>query len=403
MAVFVDLDDDEESPTLQQQHGYNHATHGKPEWNGHHSARQAAAAGSEHGHAEAEQNELSSSIGNDSTPGQNIFRNAMTEALGCYPVAMAVASSLDLISLDNLSRTCRQIHVSLLQYRSPLKLHSLHCINEDVALDPDDTLRYRARAGNWFYMEDVGRSGGNYNGKSGQSKESGSASLVEGALEEQIMTISRTNPHIPDPYSLLSLRRKLLTTGRRIWRWRNQYGDIIGGLGTGIGDGDRGVICGRDSECCASKEREHETDCDAADAREHVISNPGTPPPANPHPFQSWMTSNSAYSPTPSPSSSPDSRRTPSPSHLGPGYSRHEIEGIGGVVKTKKLSMIRVGACVPEWEDERSKGEILGREVSGCARSWCGWCWRVIPGKKDFEKGAQAKGSSSLPTVKADA
>ncbi|KAK9415609.1 hypothetical protein SUNI508_10268 [Seiridium unicorne] len=452
MAVFVDLDDDEESPTLQQQHGYNHAAHGKPEWNGHHSARQAAAAGSEHGHAEAEQNELSSSIGNGSTPGQNIFRNAMTEALGCYPVAMAVASSLDLISLDNLSRTCRQIHVSLLQYRSPLKLHSLHCINEDVALDPDDTLRYRARAGNWFYMEDVGRSGGNYNGKSGQCardmvaecRRCASVVCRNCAIKPPAPIVLRDRhrrlciPCSKAPIGTLAkpplrpetsidadiMKRAMCTCqiegvwlcqpcGRSIrgadhdyqsiWRWRNQYGDIIGGLGTGIGDGDRGVICGRDSECCASKEREHETDCDAADAREHVISNPGTPPPANPHPFQSWMTSNSAYSPTPSPSSSPDSRRTPSPSHLGPGYSRHEIEGIGGVVKTKKLSMIRVGACVPEWEDERSKGEILGREVSGCARSWCGWCWRVIPGKKDFEKGAQAKGSSSLPTVKADA
>lgn len=82
---------------------------------------------------------------------------------------MAIASSLDLISLDNLSRTCHQIHASLLQYRAPLKSHTLHCVYEDVELDPDDTLRYRARAGNWFYMEDIGRSGSsNYNGKSGQ-------------------------------------------------------------------------------------------------------------------------------------------------------------------------------------------------------------------------------------------
>ena len=79
--------------------------------------------------------------------------------------------------------------------------------------------------------------------------------------------------------------------------------------------------------------------------------------------------------------------RTPSPAHsLGPGYARHEIEGIGGVVKTKRLSMVKVGACVPEWEDEKNEGKILRREVQGAARSWCGWCWRVIPGKKDYEK-----------------
>ena len=47
--------------------------------------------------------------------------------------------------------------------------------------------------------------------------------------------------------------------------------------------------------------------------------------------------------------------------------------------------MVRVGACVPEWADEKNKGEILGREVSGKARSWCDWCSRVIPSKKDEE------------------
>ena len=82
---------------------------------------------------------------------------------------------------------------------------------------------------------------------------------------------------------------------------------------------------------------------------------------------------------------SPSNGRTPSPAALGPGYARHEIEGIGGVVKRKRVKMVRVGACVPEWEDEKAKGEILGREVGGEVRSWCGWCWRIIPGRRDFE------------------
>jgi len=77
--------------------------------------------------------------------------------------------------------------------------------------------------------------------------------------------------------------------------------------------------------------------------------------------------------------------RTPSPALLGPGYERHEIEGIGGVVKKKLVRMVKVGACVPEFRDEKDNGEILGREVKGQVRSWCGWCWRVIPGKKDYE------------------
>ena len=83
-------------------------------------------------------------------------------------------------------------------------------------------------------------------------------------------------------------------------------------------------------------------------------------------------------------SSAAADRRTPSPV-LKPGYDRHEVEGIGGVMKKMRVRMVKVGACVPEWEDERVKGEILGRELQGKRRSWCGWCRRVIPSRKDLE------------------
>jgi hypothetical protein len=66
-----------------------------------------------------------------------------------------------------------------------------------------------------------------------------------------------------------------------------------------------------------------------------------------------------------------------------PGYLRHEIEGIGGVVKKKLVRMVKVGACVTEWADEKEGGRHLMREREGKARSWCGWCWRVVPGEKD--------------------
>lgn len=82
-------------------------------------------------------------------------------------------------------------------------------------------------------------------------------------------------------------------------------------------------------------------------------------------------------------------RRTPSPA-IKPGYERHEVEGIGGVMKNMRVRMVKVGACVPEWDDERARGEILGREVQGKRRSWCGWCRRVIPSCKDYEMDRQA-------------
>lgn len=85
---------------------------------------------------------------------------------GDTSIVMAVAAQLDLNDLDSLSRTCRGVHDSLLQYRSILLKSTVHCTNEELPVDPESTLRYRARAGNWYYMEDTSRSS-YYNGKAG--------------------------------------------------------------------------------------------------------------------------------------------------------------------------------------------------------------------------------------------
>jgi hypothetical protein len=87
------------------------------------------------------------------------------QRLTCKPsIAVALASSLDLNTLDNLSRTCRQVRHALLQYRDSLVAQTLRCYNDEIALNPEDTFRYRARASNYYYVE-LGR--GEYNGKSG--------------------------------------------------------------------------------------------------------------------------------------------------------------------------------------------------------------------------------------------
>jgi hypothetical protein len=343
------------------------------------------------------------------------FQAPVTNAFQCYPVVEAIASCIDLNTLDALSRTCRLVHHGLIQYRTTLIHSTLHCQNEDVPVDGSETFRYRARAGNWFYMED-GRS---YNGKSGDCArdmvgECRKCSDVicrncaikppaSGALKERHRRLCKACVHAPIatlirapvdrdvPLSSELVSREVCKCAddgvwlcqpcgrsiraadndyQRIWRWRNQYGEVLGGLGTGIGEGDRGVICGREADCCAAKEVEHQVDCDAEDARDGNVA------------------------PSPAPQQAPvdalidqlrlTHERTPSPS-LGPGYLRHEIEGIGGVVKRKRVRMVRVGRGVPEWDDEKSSGSrVLGREVSGTRRSWCGWCNRVIPGEKDL-------------------
>ncbi|XDG04532.1 hypothetical protein ABKA04_004147 [Annulohypoxylon sp. FPYF3050] len=423
MAVFVDLDEEAEPP---QTHHYGT----KPRWNGEATQQQLSSG--------AEGTALARNGGGQSQPNiidrepENLNEhNGMAEALGCYPIVMAIASSIDLNTLDNLSRTCRQVRQALLQYRSVVIAHTLHCVNEDIPIDPEDTFRYRARASNWYYMED-GRNG-NFNGKSGscardmvaECRRCGTVVCRNCAIKPPAPAVLRDRhrrlclPCSKAPLGSLvkpplradttadadEMRLAICTCAsegvwlcqpcgrsirgadhdyKSIWKWRNQYGEVLGGLGTGIGEGDRGVICGREAACCGSKEREQETDCDAADAREQdEISNGGNGGGS----LSPWTTPSPASSVAGSP---PGERRTPSP-QLRPGYARHEIEGIGGVVKTKLMRMVRVGACVPEWEDEKNTGEILGREVSGRSRSWCGWCYRVIPGKKDKEMAAKAK------------
>ncbi|TQN70715.1 hypothetical protein CSHISOI_04715 [Colletotrichum shisoi] len=325
------------------------------------------------------------------------FQSAATEAFGCYPIVMSIAEHIDLNTLDSLARTSRQVRRGLLQYRSILLSSTLHCSNEGTPVDPESTFRFRARAGNWYYMED----GRNYNGKSGSCARDLNCAIkppAHNALRERHRRLC--NPCIKDPIASLvnsalepetpllddAVRREICRCdidgvwlcqpcGRsmrgddheyqRIWKWRAHYGEVLGGLGTGIGEGDRGVICGRGSACAGAKERENETDCDAEDA---AVSGANL-----------WTATNQVHLDT------VHYERTPSP-QLGPGYERHEIEGIGGCVKTKLIRMVRVGACVPEWDDEKSHHSILRREVQGIRRSWCGWCYGVIPGEADLKK-----------------
>ncbi|KAL2292183.1 hypothetical protein FJTKL_10821 [Diaporthe vaccinii] len=360
---------------------------------------------------------------------------------------MAVAAQLDLNDLDSLSRTCRGVHDSLLQYRSILLKSTVHCVNEELPVDPESTLRYRARAGNWYYMEDTSRSS-YYNGKAGscardmvsQCRKCSTVVCRNCAIKPPAPAVMRDrhrrlclscqkapvgrlvkpqlSPDIPAASDLVQRAICTCETAgvwlcqpcgrgirgadseyRGIWKWRSQYGEVLGGLGTGIGDADRGVECCRKNECCNSKYIEHETDCDAADAREaeNLLAqghSAGTSPTtlslySGAH---SWSSSHSnlslhSNSSTPGlldPGSTSANTRTPSPA-LGPGYARHEVEGIGNKIKSVKITMVRVGGGVPEWEDEKVSGQSLRREVNGQARSWCGWCSRVIPSKKDYE------------------
>jgi hypothetical protein len=149
----------------------------------------------------------------------------------------------------------------------------------------------------------------------------------------------------------------------RGWTWRSRYSTHLSGLGTGIGEGEAGVECGKGKECLASREVEKEIDCDSdetAGLRRELsrVESDG---------FSVDLGSGGSTA-----------RRW-----NGTSYLSQELEGIGGVMKKKVKKRIKVGATVKEYEDERETGRYLEREQEGLERSFCYWCLRVVPGEKD--------------------
>ncbi|KAL1638464.1 hypothetical protein SLS56_000273 [Neofusicoccum ribis] len=66
----------------------------------------------------------------DERPNPNI--NGFSAILSCYPIVTQLASLLDLNTLHNLSRTCRQFRANLLEYRNQLVTQTLRCCNDQV-------------------------------------------------------------------------------------------------------------------------------------------------------------------------------------------------------------------------------------------------------------------------------
>lgn len=143
---------------------------------------------------------------------------------------------------------------------------------------------------------------------------------------------------------------------QRVWKWRSRYSTHLGGgIGTGLGLGNQGQKCGRGGDCLSTWDvmAVTETECSGE------VSMPG-----------------SVMSRAGTPLAGDDTRHDP-------GYLRQEIEGIGGKVKVKSKRLVKVGATVYEYRDERETGRYLHREAEGDVRSWCSWCSRVCPSKHE--------------------
>ncbi|KAJ2986924.1 hypothetical protein NUW58_g4800 [Xylaria curta] len=126
MAIFVDLEEESEPPQTQAL---------RDEWDGERTKlqlqHQLLAVVNPTTHARD-----SSTVDGDDAP-------AADQGM---PSSRRLCRQVDLNTLDNLSRTCRQIRENLLQYRRPLLTRTMHCYKEQPPLEPEDNEM------NWYYM-----------------------------------------------------------------------------------------------------------------------------------------------------------------------------------------------------------------------------------------------------------
>lgn len=338
--------------------------------------------------------------------------NRFTAALTCYPVISQIAQSLDLNTLHALSLTCRQIRANILPYRRELVKRTLRCERDCLAVE--EVLGARGSQTPGAHVKDqeklpqrrarcardlVGdcRRCGRIICRNCISKPPSSSALAD--RHRRLCPTCNAVPltyHTHSPFTAADLHsrwsftspafvrgpcccadavwlcqpcgqslRTADTTYMRVWTWRTRYSTYLGGLGTGIGEGNEGVKCGREQQCLAAREVEVEVDCEAEDLAANAEVDDGT-----------TMAIIPAVTATSSTNSLVDESKET-------GYLRQEIEGIGGVVKKKLKIRVKVGAVVEEWEDERECAGYLTREMRGEERSWCAWCQRVVPGIKD--------------------
>ncbi|EMC92131.1 hypothetical protein BAUCODRAFT_78023 [Baudoinia panamericana UAMH 10762] len=358
--------------------------------------------------AEAEANNQGGEAADASNLKENPNVGLFSAALTCYPIVSQLASYLDLNSLHDLARTCRQFRANLLQYRSQLIEQTLRCENENAnparrlgnALHASfDVWTAYGRDGTKIGRITSGKLGACAHDLVGPCRRCGKIICRNCVLKappassirqrhrrlcktdmkspiDRLMFVERRYPS-PDGDGGNSAITKPVarspctcddsiwicqpcghslraadTTYLRGWAWRTRY-STCGGLGAGLGEGNEGVECGRGYDCQAARELYQEIECDA----DELAS------------LQAEMAR----------------AESEGREWRGGSYATQEIVGIGGAVKTKIQKRALVGAVVKEYEDERVSGKFLGREQGGSNRSWCSWCERVVLSKKDLD------------------
>ncbi|GME25689.1 Zinc finger FYVE/PHD-type protein [Neofusicoccum parvum] len=298
----------------------------------------------------------------DERPNPNI--NGFSAILSCYPIVTQLASLLDLNTLHNLSRTCRQFRANLLEYRNQLVTQTLRCCNDQVPCEqapppgPADTQHQ------WHSAPEGRRL---LSGKVGKC-----ARDMVGECRKCGVVVCRPCGHG------IRTKDQQYSLG---WTWRTRYSTYLGGLGAGIGEGHEGVKCGLESACRGGHDVEHE-ECGTAEEITSLQRQLGGAAQTS-HGVSIGSSSASAAAAA-SAFGGGTAVGSPHDEWSGTSFFAQEIEGIGGRRVMKVKRRVRVGAVVKEYEDERERREpYLTREKEGANRAWCAWCSRVVPSRRD--------------------
>ncbi|KAF2119494.1 hypothetical protein BDV96DRAFT_346951 [Lophiotrema nucula] len=403
MVVIVDLDDDASSTLPSHASSFPNV---KPL---HHSLTGAVGA-------------------NDRKPGDEASRpnpniNGFSAALSCYPIVRQLASQLDLNSLHDLSRTCRQFRANLLEYRDQLVKQSLRCSREDEDLGSKLAMKLRESHSHFSSARQLtsGKIGKCARDMVDECQRCGTVvcrnctikppptpvlrarhrrlcrtcskvpiQLLTALSRPQSESSGTTSPPCsPSPRPCLfddhgsraftapAFERSPCCCDGMVWicqpcgqRLKNADMMYLSGwnwrtqythyLG-GVGEG-----AGEGNEGVNCGRGSH---CLAAKVVEHEVEASEVPVSSDSRGADRWK---------------------------GTSYHAQEIEGVGGVFKLKAKKQVRVGECVKFYEKERtSKIQYLEKEVNGKLRSWCAWCERVILGERDRAEAAGQRPASS--------
>jgi len=329
--------------------------------------------------------------------------NGFSEALGCYPIVSQLACMLDLNTLHDLSRTCRQFRANLFQYRTMLKTLTLRCENE--LPEPPGNLPEDGQGLTTAQLYNQPKRSGRFTGGKvgpcardmvgecrkcskivcrnciakpphprelkGRHRRLCKVCMKSPINRHTSVTLDDDESTIPsESFTYAAFARTPCTCPSTVWlcqpcglesrqadtnhqrsvNWRIRY-SACGGIGAGLGEGNEGVECGRRHACLAAQDVYREYECGA----DELVA---------------------------------EDSESPNHEHRGCSYMTQEIVGIGGQLKTKVTEKVRVGQAVKHYEDERSTGRYLSREQNGLNRSWCSWCARVIPRRKNLQNPA---------------